>query len=230
MPQDTNFDFSFIELFLRADFAVKAVMIGLILASVWCWAIIFEKIVRLRKLNRLSNDFEDLFWSGQPLEEVYKKLPVPSTDPMTSVFVAGMREWARSIRASIPAQMLQTRIDRVMNVTVVREMEELETNMGVLASVGSTATFVGLLGTVWGIMDTLQSIAIIKNTSLAAVAPGMAEALMATALGLIAAIPALIAYNKISNDLGRYAQRLESFSSELSSILSRREAKEEKAA
>lgn len=230
MPQDSSFDFSFIELFLRADFAVKAVMIGLILASVWCWAIIFEKVYRVRKLNRLSNDFEDLFWSGKPLEEIYKKLPVPSADPMTSVFVAGMREWARSIRASIPVEMLQTRIDRVMNVTVVREMEELETNMGVLASVGSTATFVGLLGTVWGIMDTLQSIAIIKNTSLAAVAPGMAEALMATALGLIAAIPALIAYNKLSNDLNRYAQRLESFSSELSSILSRREAQEEKAA
>lgn len=230
MPQDTTFDFSFIELFLRADFAVKSVMIGLILASIWCWAIIFEKIVRIRKLNRLSNNFEDLFWSGKPLEEIYKKLSTSSTDPMSSVFVAGMREWARSLRASTPAEMLQTRIDRAMNVTLVREMEDLERNMGVLASVGSTATFVGLLGTVWGIMNTLQSIAIIKNTSLAAVAPGMAEALMATALGLIAAIPALIAYNKISNDLGRYAQRLESFSSELGSILSRRDANEAKAA
>jgi biopolymer transport protein TolQ len=147
---------------------------------------------------------------------------------MSSVFVSGMREWARSLRASNPVQGLQSRIERVMTVTLGREMEDLEKYMSFLASVGSTATFAGLFGTVWGIMSSFQAIAVSKNTSLAVVAPGIAEALLATALGLVAAIPAVIAYNKISNDLGRYAKRLEAFTSEFSSILSRRV--EEKAA
>lgn len=228
MPQDVSMNFSFIELFLRADYIGKSVMILLVLASIGCWAIIFDKAIRLMRLTRLSNDFEDIFWSGQSLEDIYKRIPSPSADPMSSVFVAGMREWARSVRAAIDPTSLQSRIDRAMSVTLVREMEELEKYMGFLASVGSTATFAGLFGTVWGIMNALQSIAFAKNTTLAAVAPGMAEALMATALGLLTAIPALIAYNKFTNDLGRYAKRLESFATELSSILSRRS--DEKAA
>ncbi|MDP1724733.1 MAG: protein TolQ [Alphaproteobacteria bacterium] len=221
-------DFSFIGLFLRADLVVKTVMIVLILASIWCWAIIFEKITRIRRLNKSANEFEDRFWSGQSLEDLFKQIGPQPTDPMSSIFVSGMREWARSLRASNPVQGLQARIERVMTVTLGREMEDLEKYMSFLASVGSTATFAGLFGTVWGIMSSFQAIAVSQNTSLAVVAPGIAEALLATALGLVAAIPAVVAYNKISNDLNRYAKRLEAFTTEFSSILSRRV--EEKAA
>jgi biopolymer transport protein TolQ len=219
-------DLSMWALFIRADVIVKFVMVALMGASFWCWAIIFDKLLRLRKLWQRAEQFEESFWSGGSLEELYDRLGARPLDPMSAVFVAAMREWRRSaakgmtdretVRASLPQ-----RIDRVMHVTLGREMEILERHLGVLASVGSTAPFIGLFGTVWGIMNSFQSIAATKNTSLAVVAPGIAEALFATALGLVAAIPAVIAYNKISNDLDRYTKRLENFSGEFGAILSR---------
>ena len=218
-------DLSVWGLFLQADVVVKIVMLMLILASFWCWAIIFEKIMRLRKLWAQAEEFEEAFWSGGSLEDLYDKIDDRPSSPMASIFTAAMREWRRSATKGIAdaAQKagLTQRIDRVMQVSLGREMEGLERNMTFLASVGSTGPFVGLFGTVWGIMNSFQAIAGSKDTSLAVVAPGIAEALFATALGLVAAIPAVVAYNKISNDLGRYAARLESFSSEFSAILSR---------
>ena len=219
-------DLSMWALFLRADFIVKFVMIALILASFWCWAIIFDKLMRLRSLWQRAEQFEESFWSGGSLEELYDRIGARPLDPMAAVFVAAMREWRRSAAKGLADReatrvSLPQRIDRVMHVTLGREMDTLERNLGVLASVGSTAPFIGLFGTVWGIMNSFQQIASSKNTSLAVVAPGIAEALFATALGLVAAIPAVIAYNKISNDLDRYAKRLENFSGEFGAILSR---------
>jgi biopolymer transport protein TolQ len=219
-------DLSMWALFLRADIIVKFVMVALLMASFWCWAIIFDKVLRVRQLYTRAEQFEEAFWSGGSLEELYDRIGSRPLDPMSSIFVAAMREWRRSaakgladretVRASLPQ-----RIDRVMTVTLGREMELLERRLGFLASVGSTAPFIGLFGTVWGIMNAFQSIAATKNTSLAVVAPGIAEALFATALGLVAAIPAVIAYNKISNDLDRYSKRLENFAGEFGAILSR---------
>ena len=218
-------DLSVWGLFLQADIVVKIVMIMLILASFWCWAIIFEKILRMRRLWAQAEEFEDAFWSGGSLEDLYDRIQDRPTSPMASIFTAAMREWRRSAAKGISdtAQKasLSQRIDRVMQVTLGREMEGLERHMTFLASVGSTGPFIGLFGTVWGIMNSFQAIASSKDTSLAVVAPGIAEALFATALGLVAAIPAVVAYNKLSNDLGRYAARLESFSGEFSAILSR---------
>jgi len=219
-------DLSMVALFLRADIIVKFVMVALLGASFWCWAIIFDKVMRLRQLYQRADHFEESFWSGGSLEELYDRIGSRPLDPMSAVFVAAMREWRRSAAKGLADReqsrvSLPQRIDRVMHVTVGREMEALERHIGVLASVGSTAPFIGLFGTVWGIMNSFQSIAATKNTSLAVVAPGIAEALFATALGLVAAIPAVIAYNKISSDLDRYAKRLENFSGEFGAILSR---------
>ena len=219
-------DLSMISLFMRADIIVKVVMVALMVASVWCWAIIIDKLMRLRQLYGRAEQFEESFWSGGSLEDLYDRIGSRPADPMSSVFVAAMREWRRSAAKGLSDReqgraSLAQRIDRVMHVTVGREMEALERHLGVLASVGSTAPFIGLFGTVWGIMNSFQSIAATKNTSLAVVAPGIAEALFATALGLVAAIPAVIAYNKISNDLDRYSKRLENFSGEFGAILSR---------
>ena len=218
-------DRSIIGLFLAADPVVKAVMLGLIKVSIVTWAIIFDKILKLRGLRAHARAFEDSFWSGGSIEELYDKVGTNPHDPMSLVFSEAMREWRNSkdlarkseeVRAS-----LRARIQQIMNLTIDREMERLEKNMSFLASVGSTAPFVGLFGTVWGIMDAFQSIAATKTTALSVVAPGIAEALFATALGLIAAIPAVVAYNKISHDLDRFAQSLEGFSAEFISILSR---------
>ena len=218
-------DLSIIGLFLAADAVVKAVMLGLIIVSIFTWAIIFDKILKLRGLRAHARAFEDSFWSGGSIEELYDKVGTNPHDPMSLVFSEAMREWRNSkdlarkseeVRAS-----LRARIQQIMNLTIDREMERLEKNMSFLASVGSTAPFVGLFGTVWGIMDAFQSIAATKTTALSVVAPGIAEALFATALGLIAAIPAVVAYNKISHDLDRFAQSLEGFSAEFISILSR---------
>ena len=193
--------------------------------SIVTWAIIFDKILKLRGLRAHARAFEDSFWSGGSIEELYDKVGTNPHDPMSLVFSEAMREWRNSkdlarkseeVRAS-----LRARIQQIMNLTIDREMERLEKNMSFLASVGSTAPFVGLFGTVWGIMDAFQSIAATKTTALSVVAPGIAEALFATALGLIAAIPAVVAYNKISHDLDRFAQSLEGFSAEFISILSR---------
>ncbi len=219
-------NFSVWGLFVQATWIVKIVMIILLMASMWSWAIIFEKVWNLRRLQRSATVFEDEFWSGGSLDALYEKIGRQAENPMTAIFTAAMREWRRSSsrglqRTESSHASLQQRIERVMQVTLDREMVRLERYMTFLASVGSTAPFVGLFGTVYGIMNSFQSIALTKQTSLAVVAPGIAEALFATALGLVAAIPAVIAYNKISTDLGRYASRLEAFATEFTAIMSR---------
>ena len=218
-------NFSVWMLFLKADMIVKLVMLVLIVASVWCWAIIIEKSLRLKRLNSEAAEFEGSFWSGGSLDTLYEKIGTLPKDPMAAVFVSAMKEWRRAIDSGVTSadhgSSLTDRIDRVMDVTLNREIERVERQITILASTGSTAPFIGLFGTVWGIMNSFQSIAISKNTSLAVVAPGIAEALFATALGLLAAVPAVIAYNKISKDVDRYAARLEDFSNEFSAIISR---------
>ncbi len=219
-------DLTILALFMRAHWIVKIVMVVLFFASVWTWAIILDKVWRLRRLESRALKFEDAFWSGGSLDDLYERVGQRPSDPMTAVFSSAMREWRRSAARGLVQQPasrtgLQARIDRVMQVTLGREMDRLERYMIFLASVGSTAPFIGLFGTVWGIMTSFQAIAATKQTSLAVVAPGIAEALFATALGLVAAIPAVVAYNKISSDLGRYGGRLEAFAVEFSAILSR---------
>ncbi len=213
---------AFLDLFLSAHIVVKIVMIGLLLASVWSWAIIVEKLVSFRRARAEADKFEQLFWSGQSLEELYTGLARGRTIAMAALFVAAMREWKRSVEGNIRALGgIQMRVEKVMDVTISREMERLERRLLFLATVGSTAPFVGLFGTVWGIMTSFQSIAASKNTSLAVVAPGIAEALFATAIGLVAAIPAVVFYNKFSADSARLGQRLEAFADEFSAIVSR---------
>ena len=219
-------DFSVWALFLRADVIVKAVIVILFLASIWCWAIIIEKTLWLRRLNAWASAFETSFWSGGSLDDLFDRIGHQPRDPMTATFIAAMQEWRRSVvkgqgAPSNPRGGLEQRIDRVMQITVAREMDRVERYMTVLASTGATAPFIGLFGTVWGIMNSFQAIALTKNTSLAVVAPGIAEALFATALGLLAAIPAVVAYNKLSKDLDRYAGRIQTFAGEFSAILSR---------
>jgi biopolymer transport protein TolQ len=218
-------DLSIMSLFWRAHWVVQVVMVMLLVASVWSWAIILDKVWRLRRLHRRAVRFEDAFWSGGSLDDLYERIGQRPQDPMAAVFSSAMREWRRaSTKGAIGqalAEALRDRIDRVMQITLGREMERLERYMTFLASVGSTAPFVGLFGTVWGIMNSFQAIAVTKQTSLAVVAPGIAEALLATALGLVAAIPAVIGYNKISSELGRYGGRLEAFAGEFNAILSR---------
>jgi biopolymer transport protein TolQ len=217
-------DLSLVGLFLQADIVVKLVMLLLLLASVWVWAIVFDKIFALRRVNREADAFEDRFWSGGSLEDLYDQEGARPANPMAAVFGAAMGEWRRSARvagADMARGSVRDRIDRAMNVAVVREMDRLERWMVFLASVGSIAPFVGLFGTVWGIMHSFSAIAAMHNTNLSVVAPGIAEALFATAIGLVAAIPAVLAYNQISTSLARFASRLEGFGSEFSAILSR---------
>ncbi|NVJ71624.1 MAG: protein TolQ [Alphaproteobacteria bacterium] len=217
-------DFSIMGMFLQADFIVQAVMIMLIAASLWSWSIIFNTWVRLKEARGNANEFEDRFWSGGSLDDLYNSLKTAPSHPLAAVFVAAMREWQRSLAkrtAGVDKLTVQDRIYKAMHVTTSREMERLEGQVGYLATIGSAAPFVGLFGTVWGIMNSFTSIATASDTSLATVAPGIAEALLATALGLVAAIPAVIAYNKLSTDLGRYAGRVEGFSDEFAAILSR---------
>ena len=221
-----SYDLTIWGLFLEADIVVKAVIVVLILASFWTWTIIFDKVFRLRRLRRRADQFEEAFWSGGSLDDLYDRIDKRPPDPMSAIFVSAMREWRRSTArgtAKTGQSMLnlQQRIERVMDITLGREMQRLERQMIFLASVGSSAPFIGLFGTVWGIMNSFSSIAAAKNTTLAVVAPGIAEALFATALGLVAAIPAVIAFNKISTDLGRYTGRLEAFAGEFTAILSR---------
>jgi biopolymer transport protein TolQ len=219
-------DLSVINLFLQADTIVKIVMLMLLAASVWTWAIIFEKWFKLRRLRSQAKQFEESFWSGGSLETLFDRLEGKTPDPMSALFVAAMREWRRSaakglVQTEHMRASLQERIERVMEITLGREIDQLEKHMTFLASVGSSAPFVGLFGTVWGIMASFASIAASKNTTLAVVAPGIAEALFATALGLVAAIPAVLAYNKLSSDIGRFSNRLEGFAGEFGAILSR---------
>ena len=219
-------DFTMWGLFLQADIVVKIVMVILIAASIWCWAIIFDKVLRLRSLTNKAEKFEEKFWSGSSLEELYGRVGPRPPDPMSSIFVAAMREWRRSsakTKIGKPDNMagLGQRIDRVMRISLEREMDHLQRRMTFLASTGAVAPFLGLFGTVWGIMNTFTAIGLSSDTSLATVAPGIAEALFATALGLVAAIPAVIAYNSLSSDMNRYALRLENFAGEFGAILSR---------
>jgi biopolymer transport protein TolQ len=213
---------SFITLFLQASPTVKVVMTGLLIASVWSWAIIVEKLFVFRRARSESNKFEALFWSGQPLDDLYGTLSRQRTSAMGSLFVAAMREWKRSVDGN-PKTMrgILLRVEKVMDVTISRELERLENRLLFLATVGSTAPFVGLFGTVWGIMTSFQAIATSKNTNLAAVAPGISEALFATALGLLAAIPSVIFYNKFSSEAARIEQRLGGFADEFAAIVSR---------
>jgi biopolymer transport protein TolQ len=212
----------FLRLFMHADLIVQCVMVGLFVASIWVWAIAIDKLLLYRRTKRAMDRFEQTFWSGQSLEELYRSLSSRPNQSMAALFVAAMREWKRSFEGQARSFAgLQMRIDKVMNVTIAREVERLERRLLVLATVGSASPFIGLFGTVWGIMNSFQSIAEQKNTSLAVVAPGIAEALFATAIGLVAAIPATIFYNKFAAEVNKQAQRLEGFADEFSSILSR---------
>lgn len=225
-PEAVAPNLSMMELFWNADPVIKLIMLLLILASFWCWTIIFQKYMRLRSLNAAADQFEEAFWSGGALDDLYDRINNRPQDPISALFCAAMREWRRSIskglaRVSETRGTLHQRIERVMQLTIGREMDHVEKHMGFLASTGSTAPFVGLFGTVLGIMNSFQSIAMQQNTNLAVVAPGIAEALFATAIGLVAAIPAVVAYNKLSSDINRYGNRLDNFASEFSGIISR---------
>ena len=217
-------DLSLLSLFLQADLVVKTVMALLLLASVWVWAIVFEKVMTLRRANKAPDTFEHRFWSGGSLDELYEAEGAKPSHPLAAVFGAAMGEWRRSAQvagADMTRGSVRDRVDRTITVTVQREMDRMERWMVFLASVGSTAPFIGLFGTVWGIMRSFSAIATSRNTNLSVVAPGIAEALFATAIGLVAAIPAVLAYNKISTDLSRFASRMEGFGSEFGAILSR---------
>jgi biopolymer transport protein TolQ len=215
-------DLSIFTLFLQAHWIVKSVMIGLMVCSIWVWAIAIDKLILYARTARAMDGFEQTFWSGQSLEELYRTVSARPNHSMAALFVAAMREWKRSFEGA-PRSFagLQMRIEKVMDVTIMREIERLERRLLVLATVGSAGPFIGLFGTVWGIMTSFQSIAASKNTSLAVVAPGIAEALFATAIGLVAAIPATIFYNKFSSEVNKQAQRLEGFADEFAAILSR---------
>ncbi|MDW5314867.1 protein TolQ [Rhizobium sp. PL01] len=209
-------------LFMQAGFVVKLVMLGLIGASIWTWAIVVDKSMKFGKVRRQLDAFEQVFWSGQSLEELYRTLSDRTNSGMGAIFVSAMREWKKSFERGARSPIgLQMRIDRAMDVTLSREAEALESRLGSLATIGSAGPFVGLFGTVVGIMTSFQAIAGSKSTNLAVVAPGIAEALLATAIGLLAAIPAVIAYNKFSADAGKLTARMEGFADEFSAILSR---------
>jgi biopolymer transport protein TolQ len=219
-------DMSPITLFMKADIVVKTVMGILLFASFWSWAIILGKWIRLTTVRAQAEKFEQLFWSGRSLDDVYATLQTRHDHhPMAHVFVSAMREWKRSFEMGPVASGLlpsvKDRIGKVMNVSIGRELTRLESSLGFLATVGVNATFIGLFGTVWGIMNSFRQIAASHDTSLAVVAPGIAEALFATAMGLVAAIPASIAYNHLSTSVNRMASRLEAFSEEFAAILSR---------
>lgn len=215
-------DLSLWGLFMAADWIVKSVMIGLFGASIWCWAIIVDKSITYRRMANEMNKFERTFWSGQSLEELYQQQAEKPSGGLGAVFVAAMKEWKRSHEQNAASFVgMQQRLDKVLDVAISRESEILERRLGFLASVGSAGPFIGLFGTVWGIMNAFTAIAASSNTSLAVVAAPIAEALFATAIGLVAAIPAVIAYNKLSADAAKLTGRLEGFADEFSTILSR---------
>jgi biopolymer transport protein TolQ len=212
-------------MFLRADIIVKAVMILLLAASLWSWAIIFNKLAVMASLKRKARRFERLFWSGQSLDELYQQYAAKNDHPLSAMFIAGLREWRRAfenggLRESMLAGVKE-RIEKAMSVTILRETDGIEKNLGILATIGSVSPFVGLFGTVWGIMNSFSAIAARHDTTLAVVAPGIAEALFATAMGLLAAIPAVVFYNRFVADIGRYVNQLDAFADEFSAILSR---------
>ena len=208
-------DFSILSLFLRADFIVKSVIMLLIASSVYSWAIIFDKIIMFRRINKDSEDFEERFWKSKSAETFYNSLPASLDNPMAQLFKDSMQ----AVMKSRSKTNLSQRLENILEVNIEKQMNIVNKKFTFLATVGSTAPFIGLFGTVWGIMNSFQSIAISRNTSLAIVAPGIAEALFATALGLLAAIPAVIAYNKFGNDSKKYSQKLENFSKRFISII-----------
>jgi len=210
-------DFSIIQLFLRADFVVKSVIIILIAASIYSWALIFEKQRLFKKIEKSTNNFEEKFWKSKSAENFYNNLSNTNKDPLTNIFQSAMVELIKTKSKSSSVQT--ARVSRVLEISVSKEINLIEKHFIFLATVGSTAPFIGLFGTVWGIMNSFQSIAISRNTSLAIVAPGIAEALFAPALGLLAAIPAVVAYNKFSSDYKKYGQRIENFSKRFISII-----------
>ena len=212
-------DFSMLTLFLRADIVVKSVIIILILASLYSWTIIVAKLIRIKQLLRLEKEFEEIFWSGNSFEDLYETLNFNNADPKSKIFCAAIAEWKKSKSQNIDS--LKDRMHRSMIVTFNKQSEIIEKNLTFLATAGSTAPFIGLFGTVWGIMNSFKSIAIAQNTNLSVVAPGIAEALFATALGLFVAIPAVVAYNKISSDLSKYFISLETFMDEFTTIFFR---------
>ena len=216
---------SVISVFLRADPIVKAVMVLLLAASLWSWTIIVNKWLAFGTLKRRAAKFEKVFWSGQSLDELYQQFAAKADHPMAATFVAALREWRRAFEGGPPREALvpgiKDRIEKSMSVTILRETDGLERQLGFLATVGSTSPFIGLFGTVWGIMNSFTAIAAQHNTTLAVVAPGIAEALFATAMGLLAAIPAVIFYNRFVNEIARYTTRLDAFADEFSAILSR---------
>lgn len=216
-----DLDFSVIALFLRATLVVQLVMISLVIASFWSWAIIIDKFIAFRRARSQAALFEQAFWSGQPLDQLSERLGAEPRSALERIFVAGMTEWRKSHGAGGAAPGAQARIDRALAVAVAREEEKASARLGFLATCGSISPFVGLFGTVWGIKNAFEEIAIQQNTNLATVAPGIAEALVATALGLLAAIPAVIFYNKFVGDADRLGGAMENFSEELGVILSR---------
>ena len=222
---ETAQTFTPVGLFMRADIVVKGVLILLVLASFWSWVLIIDKWFAFFSLKRKARDFERTFWSGRSLEDLYAQHSQGADQPFTVVFVAALREWKRSFESGAPREALLTgvkeRVDKAMSVSIQREIEKIERGLGYLATVGSTAPFVGLFGTVWGIMTSFQAIAARQDTTLAVVAPGIAEALFATALGLLAAIPAVVAFNRFTSEVGRYGGRLDAFADEFSAFLSR---------
>ena len=216
---------SIVTMFLRADPLVKTVMVVLLLASLWSWAIIINKGLALSSLRRRASKFEKVFWSGQSLDELFSQFASRNDHPFAAVFVSGVREWRRAFEHGAPKESIvagvKDRVEKAMSVTISREADAIEGQLGFLATVASTSPFVGLFGTVWGIMNSFSAIAARHDTTLAVVAPGIAEALFATAMGLLAAIPAAIFYNRYVNEIGRYTNRLDAFADELSAILSR---------
>ena len=219
-------DFSLLSLFLKADLVVKSVIIILIAASIYSWAVIVEKLVKMKKLKQLENEFDEIFWSGNSFEDLFETFNYNQSDPKSKIFCSAISEWKKSNKKrdriiSSNVNSLKERMNRSMQVTFNKESEAIEKNLTFLATAGSTAPFIGLFGTVWGIMNSFQSIAIAQNTNLAVVAPGIAEALFATALGLFVAIPAVVAYNKITSDLSKYFISLETFIDEFTTIFFR---------
>jgi biopolymer transport protein TolQ len=217
--------FNLVSMFLTSGIVVQAVMVLLLLASLWSWAIIFNKALALGSLKRKAAKFEKLFWSGASLDDLYQQIAPKTDHPMAAIFIAALREWRRAFENGNPRESqvvgVKERIDKAMNVTILRETDGIERQLGFLATVGSVSPFIGLFGTVWGIMNAFNAIAARHDTTLAVVAPGIAEALFTTAMGLLAAVPAVIFYNRFVNDIGRYVNRLDAFAEEFSAILSR---------
>lgn len=221
---------SMYDMFADSDIFMKLLVLGLLLASFWSWSIIFDKVILFRKMRERMKAFEERFWSGGSLESLYNTYAKNPIDPLSSIFVAAIKEWRRSMGEKRPNSSInmEERIEKVMQISIDKQVDKMETKMTFLASTGAVAPFLGLFGTVWGIMDSFSSIGVSQNVSLATVAPGIAEALFTTAIGLVAAIPALIGYNKLTSDIDRIAKKMETFSDELGTIISRQIEQSEK--